>query len=711
MPSEARKRRNGQLQACESCRKAKVRCDHGDPICGRCVRRNLSCIYHPAPLTRPRQAKVIPSPPYSIPTATRSPTIISFVSPVTPASETPTRTNSLFHKPPSAYGATRFSAIFSENQASFEPALLDVTEDESSSTVPKVIKTGDKSAALMELAIDTLLNFPTLRVTEILTAGSPYVMDSWVSPTMIQNCLSQIWTQYGALLGGRRSRNSVAQMAIDIMRNTKSSIRTDNEDSDWQNWFGGPRLRWEMIGVVFTWAGFAIKHSQEWDPLFRLEEMKDMNRKSAAEVMKQCASNCLDLCDTDDAEVNDILVVLMKNRWKLQSIIVSDESDRLRIGSGMVVGAFITAGLHRLPHFTRITANSQYRTCLAASLYYLDKCESLFTGRPPLFNRDFCHCPLPLDLAEDELFNGPDNLANAVAKLDANGWNTDGKIHPTTWLRALCLQLPIREGILHFSLGVNVQFAKVDIDNLTTQLNGIVDSYPAHLQFATRSQNLSKTRDPSSSSAREFYIKSRLQLDVLQCHFLLQRLSVSRGFVSGQKLLDVAVQMMNVVLSLWLNRDELIHFNFAFDWVVVCYGIPCAGVLCVELLKTAKAHSESERPPLSFSKSDVIQSLTIFIAYLNWIRPSDGNAELCWRLKKVVKRIVDSVLDGTAESAALPENVPTPPPPKEANEQTTEVDFLSDLDPQLLGLDDLDWLNTIDWTQGDWLDMNQQSTL
>jgi hypothetical protein len=31
-------------------------------------------------------------------------------------------------------------------------------------------------------------------------------------------------------------------------------------------------------------------------------------------------------------------------------------------------------------------------------------------------------------------------------------------------------------------------------------------------------------------------------------------------------------------------------------------------------------------------------------------------------------------------------------------------------DPKLMELtnwDDLNWLNTIDWTQGDWLDMNQ----
>ena len=47
-------RRNGKLQACEPCRKGKLRCDHMMPHCGRCVKKGKSdkCVYHPAPLTK-----------------------------------------------------------------------------------------------------------------------------------------------------------------------------------------------------------------------------------------------------------------------------------------------------------------------------------------------------------------------------------------------------------------------------------------------------------------------------------------------------------------------------------------------------------------------------------------------------------------------------------------------------------------------------------
>jgi hypothetical protein len=47
-------RRNGKLQACEPCRKGKLRCDHFAPFCGRCVKLGKAdkCVYHPAPLTK-----------------------------------------------------------------------------------------------------------------------------------------------------------------------------------------------------------------------------------------------------------------------------------------------------------------------------------------------------------------------------------------------------------------------------------------------------------------------------------------------------------------------------------------------------------------------------------------------------------------------------------------------------------------------------------
>jgi hypothetical protein len=52
-------RRNVQLSSCEPCRVSKLRCDHTSPACGRCVRvgRAGLCVYHPAPMSRPKEPK------------------------------------------------------------------------------------------------------------------------------------------------------------------------------------------------------------------------------------------------------------------------------------------------------------------------------------------------------------------------------------------------------------------------------------------------------------------------------------------------------------------------------------------------------------------------------------------------------------------------------------------------------------------------------
>ena len=111
----------------------------------------------------------------------------------------------------------------------------------------------------------------------------------------------------------------------------------------------------------------------------------------------------------------------------------------------------------------------------------------------------------------------------------------------------------------------------------------------------------------------------------------------------------------------------------------------------------------------------------MFIGFLDWVRPTDNNYELCVKLNKVIKNIVDSVLDAPHPPTQLPQ------PPQDQSEagdgrgggglrgnnggDANNHHQFTHFDPlpiSLDGLDDLNWLNTIDWTQGDWLDMNQQ---
>lgn len=64
--------------------------------------------------------------------------------------------------------------------------------------------------------------------------------------------------------------------------------------------------------------------------------------------------------------------------------------------------------------------------------------------------------PLPLDLANSDLYQDPDTLAQrALETVDERGWNKTGKIFPSTFLRARAILAYIRAEIIEASLATN----------------------------------------------------------------------------------------------------------------------------------------------------------------------------------------------------------------------------------------------------------------
>jgi len=121
----------------------------------------------------------------------------------------------------------------------------------------------------------------------------------------------------------------------------------------------------------------------------------------------------------------------------------------------------------------------------------------------------------------------------------------------------------------------------------------------------------------------------------------------------------------------------------------MCYGMPSTGILCTELLKQRKPpNAVDAKMPVS----DVVQSLSMMIGFLDWTKPTAGNYKLCQRMSQVVKKVLDQVFTPTErERATESEEPPTP---------NTMTDHLSFNDS-----DDFEWLNSIDWGRGPYMDM------
>lgn len=118
--------------------------------------------------------------------------------------------------------------------------------------------------------------------------------------------------------------------------------------------------------------------------------------------------------------------------------------------------------------------------------------------------------------------------------------------------------------------------------------------------------------------------------------------------------------------------------------------MPSTGILCTELLRQVRhpnSYSASERLP----KSEVVQSLCFMVGFLEWIKPEAGNYKLCRHMSQVIKRVMAQVFDPSPSEEAAGEDIPM------QGFESSVWDFDN--------IDDFDWLNSIDWSLGPFLDL------
>jgi hypothetical protein len=77
----------------------------------------------------------------------------------------------------------------------------------------------------------------------------------------------------------------------------------------------------------------------------------------------------------------------------------------------------------------------------------------------------------------------------------------------------------------------------------------------------------------------------------------------------------------------------------------------------------------------------------MFISFLDWVRPTEGTHLLVAKLKNVIQKTLDHILDQKAGSK---------------NGSYADIP----IDPMLAPFGEMDWLNTINWMQGFCMDFN-----
>ncbi|KAF2703823.1 hypothetical protein K504DRAFT_538630 [Pleomassaria siparia CBS 279.74] len=719
-------RRNGKPQACEPCRKGKLRCDHMMPTCGRCARRKNPdlCIYHPAPLTKaatPQSTQAI-----STGSSTSTTVIPSYEFQATPDTglrfppfdEPPppsrlSRASSLPSQPwssiiygqqtvkelrrplptyePQTYfdegGYLHHHAVLAENELSVGILPANSTRSEITSKVTQIqIERG-------MIVLSLLKDLPLFQT--YIERWFSFTRGIVVIEPMVKIWTSGAWSSWHKFLKDQKP-TSLRHLSERIWDNTLKApcdlLKRHTSPRDFCARTTGNDLRWEVVGIIVTLVALLAKTLQDGDPIFCSHDDPPVDREALALKCFNASELCVGFC-TDHDLINDIFLWLLYENTLLYCSMHTTGSYGNWQKSGYLATAIMSYGLHReikvndrVPFFI-----AELRKRLFIVCYQDDKYSALFVGRPPRLTRQYCRIQMPLDLNDAQLMSDGPDLENAILNLDNGGWNQYGRIEGCTYSRLFAWNALIDEEILEISLGVLepqelIQRA-ADIQTRAIQLS---ENLPDFLRT-----DPSDTWDGTRAPVEHLFL-AYIRLADLGHHFLIQRTLIKKVGAESTKLLGVCRDMFKEVMRLTNNRDMMRDFHIDFKAILCMYGIPSAAVIAVELL-------HQERDPTSVSalanplpRSDTIQELSVFVACLASIRPNSGGPS-CARGKKFLRTILDTIL--------------SPPRPVEVTrESTSEMENLS-LFQTSSDVDFMRWLETMEWEPESWVNYGQSDPM
>lgn len=266
------RRLNGRLQACDPCRRRKVACDHGQPVCQRCRSKqwDTRCTYTiTARSAVPLASRLTPTTPTTlIASSSPPPPVQARHHEVQIASTAPARDTTQEQTPTSA--STPGTAIVTPHwkapgylgYASYNTVL-----DEARERLPvpdQEMNTGN----------DTGLQAPTsdIRVSELVLAACVAVLrllplqeESSIPPhdfLVLFQWLHRLGLSireslydpniFGTFLGSHRDEASLRKLAYTICANTAKPVDDDLEGHEWLQQFTDHNIRWESVGMLIS---------------------------------------------------------------------------------------------------------------------------------------------------------------------------------------------------------------------------------------------------------------------------------------------------------------------------------------------------------------------------------------------------------------------------------------------------------------------------
>lgn len=123
----------------------------------------------------------------------------------------------------------------------------------------------------------------------------------------------------------KRDSQDLEALAQLICRNTNSELREENDPVTWFESFSGVNLRWEALGILFTYWSFGALSSKEDDSIFTSSTGNQRKRRDVMIQLKECAASSIAFCSHTD-HGNPLLVYLLYKHSLLETMVSSDTS-------------------------------------------------------------------------------------------------------------------------------------------------------------------------------------------------------------------------------------------------------------------------------------------------------------------------------------------------------------------------------------------------
>lgn len=299
-------RRNGQLSSCEPCRTSKLRCDHTSPRCGRCERRGLRCVYHPAPLTRSAD-RITP--------ARRRPAFRQsdqLGSGSKSLNNDETWTRKKVSVSAGFLGQTSYSDVFTDTTSGLSTGRLHVVDQDTIPVDSRRINLGAQVLALLE-------NLPFYR--EVITARFKVWKGwtiGWKVTDMVLTVVEKMWNSYE-----KEEMDTMPRAVLMSRRLFETHTRSFDITSSttWEEFQITASGRWETIGLLFTLVGVATDLVSHDHPIFTDPDAMDAN--TLANTASAVGDICLQFCDNSGI-INDIVSWMLLHQITLLGVVYGE---------------------------------------------------------------------------------------------------------------------------------------------------------------------------------------------------------------------------------------------------------------------------------------------------------------------------------------------------------------------------------------------------